>query len=68
MFPSLETKLERYEELEALLQDPEVLADTQKMLALNREHGGLSKVALSVRSYHQLNDDIEGKLNDDEEG
>ena len=59
MFPSLETKLARYEELEVLLQDPEVLADTQKMLALNREHGGLSKVALSVRSYHQLNDDIE---------
>lgn len=59
MFPSLEQQLERYEELELQLQDPEVLANTQKMLALQREHGGLAKVAEAVRRYRSLAADIE---------
>lgn len=59
MFPSLETKLQRYEELEQLLQDPEVLADVSRMLELQREHGGLGKVALAVREFHALVADIE---------
>lgn len=59
MFPSLETKLKRYEELEQQLQDPEVLSDVTKMVAIQREHGGLAKVALPVREYHALEADIE---------
>ncbi|MEO1994951.1 MAG: peptide chain release factor 1 [Planctomycetaceae bacterium] len=59
MFPSLETKRQRYEELEVQLQDPEVLADVARMLAVQREYGGLAKVALAVREYHALISDIE---------
>lgn len=58
MFPTLQAKLNRYEELEQMLQDPAVLADTQKMLELQREHGGLSKVALSVRRFNNLETDV----------
>ena len=59
MFPSLEAKLKRYEELERQLQDPAVLADVQALLAIQREHGGLSKVATAVRGFHRLEADIE---------
>lgn len=58
MFPTLQAKLVRYEELERLLQDPDVLADTAKMIELQREHGGLSKVAHSIREFNQLEADI----------
>lgn len=58
MFPVLQAKLARYEELERLLQDPQVLADTAKMVELQREHGGLSKVALAVREFQQLEADL----------
>ncbi|MBW3538690.1 MAG: peptide chain release factor 1 [Planctomycetes bacterium] len=58
MFPSLDTKLRRYEELERQLQDPEVLADVSRMLAIQREYGGLAKVAQAVRSYYDLEENI----------
>ncbi len=58
MFPSLETKLKRFEELEQQLQDPDVLANTTKLLAIQREYGGLAKVAKAVREYHTREDDI----------
>jgi len=59
MFPSLEAKLKRFEELEQQLQDPEVLANIHKLLTVQREYGGLAKVAKSVREYHSLEEDIE---------
>ena len=59
MFPSLDAKLKRFEELELQLQDPEVLANTQKMLAIQREYGGLQKVAAAVREYYSRQEDIE---------
>jgi peptide chain release factor 1 len=58
MFPTLQAKLARYEELERMLQDPDVLTDTSKMLACQREHGGLGKVAKSIREFNQLESDI----------
>ena len=59
MFPSLETKYQRFLELERQLQDPEVLANTDKLLEANREYGGLKKVADSVREFHRLEEEIE---------
>lgn len=59
MFPSLQEKLKRYEELELQLQDPEVLADTNKLLAIQREHGGLMKVSLRVREFNSLEEEVE---------
>jgi peptide chain release factor 1 len=58
MFPSLELKLKRYEELEQQLQDPEVMADVDRLLEIQREFGGLQKVALQVREYHELEENI----------
>lgn len=58
MFPSLEMKLKRYEELERQLQEPEILSNTAKLVEVQREYGGLRKVAESVRAYHKLEADI----------
>lgn len=58
MFPTLQVKLARYQELEQLLQDPVVLADTSKMLELQREHGGLGKIARTVMEFNQLEADV----------
>jgi peptide chain release factor 1 len=55
----LELKLQRFEELERQLQDPEVIADTNRMVGLQREYGGLAKVANSVRAHHRLEADID---------
>ncbi len=59
MFPSLDAKLKRFEELEKQLQDPEVLSNTEKMIAVQREYGGLQKVAKVVREYYTREADIE---------
>jgi peptide chain release factor 1 len=58
MFPTLQAKLTRYEELERMLQDPDVLADTQRMLELQREHGGLGKIARTVKEFNTLEADL----------
>jgi peptide chain release factor 1 len=58
MFPSLEQKLKRFEELERQLQDPEVLSNTSRLVEVQREYGGLRKVAESVRAFHRLEADI----------
>jgi len=59
MFPSLETKLKRFEELEQQLQDPAIASHPNKFIPLQREQGGLAKVARAVRAYHALEADIE---------
>ena len=58
MYPSLQEKLKRYEELELQLQDPEVLANISKLLEIQREYGGLSKVALKTKKFNGLEEDI----------
>jgi peptide chain release factor 1 len=57
LFPTLQSKLTRFEEIERLLQDQAVLNDTSRMVELQREHGGLAKVAASVREFNQLDAD-----------
>jgi peptide chain release factor 1 len=59
MFPSLQSKLARYEELEKMLQDPAVLSDSYKLSQLQREYGGLSKVARRVREFNRLEQEEE---------
>jgi peptide chain release factor 1 len=59
MYPSLESKLKRYDELEQMLQDPANSSDPAKFLPLQREQGGLIKVARAMRRYHVLKDDVE---------
>ena len=59
MFPSLESKLERFEELERKLQEPDVVSNVEQFVAIQREYGGLKKVAEAVRSFRRLEGDIE---------
>ena len=54
----LEEKLRRFEELEKLLLDPEVLVSPARMSAVMREHGSLAKVATKYRRLKQLNAQI----------
>lgn len=58
MFPSLEIKLKRYEEIERMMEDPEIISDPAKFIPLQREQGGLAKVAKAVRRWQDLTDDI----------
>jgi peptide chain release factor 1 len=58
MFPSLQAKLARYEELERHLLDPAVLADPIRVQQIQREHGGLAKLALRVREFNRLEEEI----------
>ena len=59
MFPSLETKLARFEELERMLQEPDVASDVDQLVSIQREYGGLRKIADAVRRFHRLEEDIE---------
>lgn len=58
MFPSLQAKLKRFTELEQALQDPANLTDSNKLTQFQRELGGLSKVALRVRSFNALETEL----------
>ena len=58
MFPSLQTKLKRFEDLERQLQDPAVLTDSARLTQVQREYGGLAKVALKVREFNRFDDEI----------
>jgi peptide chain release factor 1 len=54
----LEEKLARYEELERKMSDPQVLAESNRMAAIAREHGSLAKLATAYRRFKSLNDEI----------
>ena len=58
MFPSLLTKLKRFEELELQLQDPAILSNATKFVEIQREYGGLRKLADIVRTAMKLDDDL----------
>ncbi len=55
----LDEKLTRFEELERLMVDPEVLADSYRMQQVAREHGTIAKLATKYRRFKQLNNEIE---------
>jgi peptide chain release factor 1 len=54
----LDEKLTRYEELEQMLTDPEVLSNSRKLAAVAREHGRLAKLATLYRSFKLMLDEI----------
>lgn len=56
----LEAKLKRFEELEHLMSQPEVMTDSSKIAAYSREHGSLTRLAHKYRAYKKLSDDIRG--------
>ncbi|MFO0791120.1 MAG: peptide chain release factor 1 [Pirellulales bacterium] len=54
----LEQKLNRFEQLEKDLVDPEVLSNPARITATAREHGSLGKLAKKYRRFKQLNAQI----------
>lgn len=58
MRETLEVKLARFEELERAMSDPQVLADSNRMAAVAREHGSLAKLANRYRRFKQVTDEI----------
>ena len=73
MFPSLDAKFDRFHELESQLQDPAVIADTERMIELQKEHGALQSIATAVAKHRTLLGDIaaaeemQSEFGDDEE-
>ena len=54
----LEEKLARFEELEGMMIDPEVLGNSNKLAAVAREHGGLAKLANLYRSFKKTIEEL----------
>lgn len=55
----LDEKLARFEELERQMNDPDVLADSNRLASTAREHGSLAKLCTKYRRFKKLNEDIE---------
>ncbi|HBO42494.1 MAG TPA: peptide chain release factor 1 [Planctomycetaceae bacterium] len=54
----LEENLQRFEELERQMSDPDVLASSARLSAVAREHGSLAKLAMTYRRFKKLNAEI----------
>ena len=58
MREELDVKLARFEELERLLADPVVLADSQRMSSVAREHGGLARIVRRYQAFLAVEGEI----------
>jgi peptide chain release factor 1 len=54
----LDDKLDRYEQLERQLADPEVLSNASRMAAVAREHGSLGKLATKYRRFRLVTQQV----------
>ena len=54
----LEQNFARFQELEAMMSDPQVLSESSRMAAILREHGGLAKVGNKFGKYKRLGDEL----------
>jgi len=59
MWPSLEKKLARHQEIESLLGDPAIVTDFSRYNALAREHGSLAKIVKPYQEFQQLGNSIQ---------
>ncbi len=73
IFDKLQAVVDRYDELNELISDPEVIADSQKFTKLSKEEGELRETVATFNQYKkiskQLSDDeamLEGKIDDDD--
>jgi peptide chain release factor 1 len=60
MLDRLEKVRERYEEITALLSDPEVVANQERLRDLSREHSQLTPVIRAYERYRKAKVDLEG--------
>ena len=55
---NLETLVERYEEVQHLLGDPDVIGDQDKFRALSKEYSQLEEVTKCFQAYQQAQEDL----------
>jgi peptide chain release factor 1 len=60
MWPALESKLQRFRELEAQLSDPAVASDHARFTAAAKEHGSLSKLIKPYLEFQHVEAAIQG--------
>ncbi|GAY73818.1 peptide chain release factor 1 [Lentilactobacillus kosonis] len=63
IFEKLQAVVDRYDELNELISDPEVISDTQKFMKLSKEEADLRDTVATFNKYK----DVTGQLDDDEE-
>ena len=56
----LDSKLARFDELEQQMSDPDVLANSNRIAAVAREHGSLVRLATKYRDFKNILDEIGG--------
>jgi len=59
MWEKLRRMEERYEELNKLLSDPEVIGEQEKFLKYSKEHAELQEIIDNYRSYLKMNKELE---------
>ena len=63
IFDKLQSVADRYDELNELISDPDVIADTQKFMKLSKEEGSLRETVEKYNAYKK----ITAQISDDEE-
>ncbi|ANK59883.1 peptide chain release factor 1 [Loigolactobacillus backii] len=58
MFDQLQSVADRYEELEGLLSDPDVINDTQRFMKLSKEEGEIRETTDKYNHYKDINNQI----------
>ncbi|KRM98601.1 peptide chain release factor 1 [Loigolactobacillus rennini] len=58
MFEQLQAVVDRHEELEGLLSDPEVIKDTSRFMKLSKEEGEIRETAAKYQQYKEINHQI----------
>lgn len=72
IFDKLQAVVDRYDELNELISDPEVIADTQRFMKLSKEEGSLRETVEKYKEYQKVTQTIEddqkmlGDIDDDE--
>lgn len=59
IFEQLDGLLDRYDELQELMSDPAVIADTKRYMALSKEEGSMREVVAAYQRYKQVKSDID---------
>lgn len=59
MFAQLQSLVDRYEELQELMSDPEVINDTKRYMKLSKEEADMREVVAKYKRFKQVQSDIE---------
>ena len=58
VYNKLETLVERYEEVQALLSDPSVISDQNRFRGLSKEYSELEEIVKTFLSFQQTKEDL----------